>query len=687
MRKTVLVALVSGVASTPPVLPTPAHAAPPDGRSTSGSTIPGFALEALDRTADPCADFYQFACGGWMAKNPLPPDQSRYGRFDELQERNREVLRGILEAAAGEGDARDPVDRKIGDYYAACMDEPAIEAQGLKPLEAELARIAAVSDKTGLAPLVARLHEIGARPLFGFSSGQDFKDPTQVIAQADQAGMGLPDRDHYLKEDASALALRQQYVAHVQRMFELAGEPREKAAADATAVMEVETALAKGALDRVSRRDPDKVYHRMSLVELSGLAPAFAWSRYLDTVGAAEVKSLNVAEPEFYRTMGSVLEKTPLDLLKTYLRWHLLHVSAPFLPRAFVDENFAFYGRTLTGAKQIRPRWNRCVQAVDGDLGEALGRRYVGLTFGPEGQARTRTLVQAIEKALRGDIDTLPWMTDATKRQAAGKLEAIANKVGHPEEWRDYSTYQVRRDDALGNSLRGNAFELARQFGKIGKPVDRREWEMSPPTVNAYYNPLMNDINFPAGILQPPFFDRAADDAVNYGAIGAVIGHELTHGFDDEGRKFAADGSLRDWWTPTDAREFERRAQCFVDEYGGFTAVEDVKLNGRLTLGENTADNGGLRIAYLALESVLQGKKDRAPVDGFTPDQRFFLGWGQIWCQNVAPEAARLRAITDPHSPGRWRVNGVVANMPEFKKAFSCPAGAAMVRENSCRVW
>jgi putative endopeptidase len=644
-----------------------------------------FDLSAFDRSADPCADFYQFACGGWVKSNPLPPDQSRYGRFDELQERNRDVLHGILEKVAPPAAGRDATDQKIGDYYAACMDEPAIEALGLKPLEAPLARVAAVSDRGALAAVVASLHRSGASAFFSFDSTQDFKDPTQVIAEADRGGMGLPDRDYYLKDDPNSQQLRTEYVAHVQRIFELAGEPKEKAAADAQGVMAVETALAKGALDRTSRRDPSKVYHKVSRQQLEALAPGFGWTTYLGGIGV-EPGVLNVTEPEFFKTMNTVLEQTSLEALKTYLRWHLLHVSAPMLPKAFVDENFAFFGRTLTGAKEIKPRWNRCVQAVDSDLGEALGKRYVELTFGPEGKQRTGALVAALEKALDRDIRELPWMTEDTKKQALAKLSAIANKVGSPDEWRDYSAYEVRRDDALGNSLRGNAFEFERQLRKIGKPVDRKEWRMSPPTVNAYYSPLMNDINFPAGILQPPFFDKTKDDGVNYGAIGAVIGHELTHGFDDQGRQFAADGSLRDWWTPTDAKEFERRAQCFVDEYSGFTAVEDVKLNGRLTLGENTADNGGVRIALMALEQVLAGKTPQR-IDGFTPEQRLFVGWAQVWCQNVTPEASRLRAATDPHSPGRWRVNGVLSNMPEFRQAFSCPAQAPMVRANACRVW
>lgn len=666
--------------SLPAVYATTAQSLPPAGAGKS------FDLSAIDRSVNPCVDFYQYACGSWMKNNPIPADESVWGRFSELQERNRAILRQILEAASPDSPKRDAVTQKIGDFYHACMDEAAIDRKGIAPIKSDLDRIAALADKQALAGEVARLQRNGADVLFDFSSGPDFRDSNMEIAQADQGGLGLPDRDYYLKQDAKSVALRKQYVAHVQTMFELLGEPPRRAAADASTVMDIETALARGALDRVERRDPGKVYHKMTRQELAALAPSFAWPKYFEGVRAPQFSSVNVAVPEFFKQMEAVLQQAGLEQWKTYLRWHLVHSAAPMLPNAFVKANFDFYGRILTGAKELKPRWKRCVALADDDLGEALGQKYVDRTFGVEGKQRTLKMVQAIEKAMGEDIQRLTWMTPATKQKALAKLHAVTNKIGYPDRWRDYSSVRIVRNDALGNDRRATEFEFQREINKIGKPVDRSEWEMTPPTVNAYYDPTQNNINFPAGILQPPFYDNHVDDAVNYGAIGAVIGHELTHGFDDEGRQFDAQGNLRDWWTPEDAKAFNERAACFVKEYSSFTAVDDVKLNGKLTLGENTADNGGLRIALMALMNTLAGKQ--APkIDGFTPEQRFFLGWGQIWCQNMTDEARRLRALTDPHSPARYRVNGVVQNMPEFEQAFSCPAGQPMVRRPACRVW
>jgi endothelin-converting enzyme/putative endopeptidase len=523
--------------------------------------------------------------------------------------------------------------------------------------------------------------------LFGFGAQQDFKDATKVIAGLDQGGLGLPDRDYYLQDEPRFADVRKQYAPHIARMFELAGDSRAAALEAARSVVEIETALARASLERVKRRDPANVYHMTKLAELAALTPAFGWEDYFTTVGAPRVAELNVAWPDFFKGLQSVVLDTDISALKSYLRWHTLRAAAPLLPTPFVNENFAFYGKTLTGARELRPRWKRCVEMVDEHLGEALGQRYVEATFGAEGKERMSKLVAALEHALERDIRELPWMTEATRRQALGKLAAITNKIGYPDRWRDYRMMKIARNDALGNRERAEAFELRRQLAKIGQPVDRGEWLMTPPTVNAYYMSLQNNINFPAGILQPPFFERSMDDAVNFGAIGSVIGHELTHGFDDQGRKFAANGNLADWWTAEDATEFEKRAACFVDQYGAYTvAGGEVKLNGKLTLGENTADNGGVRIAYMALMDTLAGAG--APLrDGFTPEQRLFLGWGQIWCQNETEESARLRAQTDSHSPGRYRVNGVVSNMPEFQKAFACLAGSPMVRENACRVW
>jgi putative endopeptidase len=484
--------------------------------------------------------------------------------------------------------------------------------------------------------------------------------------------------------------LRKQYVEHIGKMSALLGDAPDRAGPPATAAaqhaMKIETALAKAALDVVSRRDPNKIYHKLSVAELQALTPQFQWQRYFTGIGAPPVYALNVTEPDFFTAMGQTLASTPIEEIKSYLRWHVAHASAPVLAAPFVDENFRFYGTQLTGAKELRPRWKRCVQYTDGDLGEALGQAFVKEAFGPQAKADTLKMVHELEAALETDIHGLAWMTDATKKEALVKLRAITEKIGYPEQWRDYGALNIVRGDALGNSQRSNAFEFRRQLSKIGKPVDKTEWEMTPPTVNAYYNPLENNINFPAGILQPPFYSAKADAAVNFGGAGAVIGHELTHGFDDQGRQFDARGNLKDWWTPADARAFEERAQCFVDHYSELTAVDEVKLNGKLTLGENVADNGGLRIslmAYLARTPVEPART----IDGFTPEQRLFLGWGQVWCQNVRPELARMLAQTDPHSPGKDRVNGVVSNMSEFQKAFSCKAGAPMVRQTQCRVW
>ena len=644
-----------------------------------------FDAKAMDRTANPCTDFYQYACGSWIRNNPIPPDQSRWGRFSELEERNREILHQILEQAAAPNAGRDPVSRQIGDYYAACMAESRINAQGLKPLQPEFDRIRNLKDKSELAAEVAHLHRNGMPALFDFGSGQDFKNSNEVIAQADQGGLSLPDRDYYLKTDAASIKIREGYAAHVQRMFELAGETAGQAKTDADTVLRLETDLAKGSLDRVSRRDPEKVYHKMTKAELAALEPGFRWNQYITDSGAPSFQSVNVAWPDFFKELNQTIGKTSLDDWKTLLRWDVIHSEAPLLPSAFVNENFNFFGKTLTGAKEIRPRWKRCVQFTDDQLGEALGRKFVERTFPPQAKERTLKMVDALEKALGEDIQQVSWMTPATKQQALIKLKAITNKIGYPDKWRDYSSVVIKRDDAAGNGMRADQFEFQRQLNKIGKPVDRTEWNMTPPTVNAYYDPLMNNINFPAGILQPPFYDNRADDAVNFGAIGMVIGHELTHGFDDEGRQFDAKGNLRDWWTEADAKAFDQREACFVNEYSNFTPVPGVHLNGKLTLGENTADNGGTRIALMALMHTIGA--DQTKVDGFTPEQRFFLSFGQIWCENQTEQSLRLRAQTDPHSPGKYRVNGVLPNMPEFQKAFSCKAGQPMVSANACRAW
>ena len=643
----------------------------------------GLQLDAIDRTADACIDFFQYACGAWMAKNPIPADRSSWGRFDELQERNNETLRKILDAAAA---GRDPASKNIGDYYASCMDETAINAKGAAPLDPLLKKIAALTSVNGLAPVVAELHTIGVNPFFTFGAEADFKDASVEMAIADQGGLGLPDRDYYFRDDAKSVELRKQYVEHIGKMAALLGDAPDRAAAAAQHAMKIEAALAKAALDAVSRRDPNKIYHKLSAAELQALTPQFQWPQYFTSIGAPPVYALNVTEPEFFKAIGQTLASTPIEEIKSYLRWHVAHASAAVLPTAFVDENFRFYGTLLTGAKELRPRWKRCVDYTDGDLGEALGQAFVKEAFGAQAKADTLKMVHELEAALEADIHGLSWMTDTTKKEALVKLHAITEKIGYPERWRDYSALAINRGDALGNSQRSNAFEFHRQLGKIGKPVDKTEWEMTPPTVNAYYNPLQNNINFPAGILQPPFYSASADAAVNFGGSGAVIGHELTHGFDDQGRQFDARGNLKDWWTAADGKAFDDRAQCFVDQYSSLTAVDDVKVNGKLTLGENVADNGGLRISLMAYLARIKAEP-ATTIDDFTPEQRVLLGWGQVWCDNMRPEFARMLAQTNPHSPARERVNGVVSNMPEFQKAFSCKAGTPMVRQNQCRVW
>jgi endothelin-converting enzyme/putative endopeptidase len=646
----------------------------------------GFDPSSLDRTADPCANFYQYACGGWMAANPLPNDHARFGRFDALQESNRAILQNILESASSDKPGRQVIEREIGDYYAACMNLKTIDAKGLGPAKADLDRVAAIRDKAQITDVLAYLFHAGTSSLFRFSSSPDAKDATTEIADLDQGGLGLPDRDYYTKTDPKSVDLRKQYVAHIARMFELTGFSAAAAAKKADAVMAIETALAQGSLDNVSRRDPNKLYHKLSIKELSALAPLFNWPKFFQEIDAPKFDSLNVDVPEFIKTLQAVLTKTSLDDLKTYLDWHLLHDNADVLPIKFQEENFQFFGKTLSGAKEMRPRWKQCVDQTDGQLPDALGQKFIDKTLGEEGKRRTLQMVMEIEKAMENDLKALDWMTPKTKEQALIKLHAVANKIGSKDKWLDYSKIKIERDDAYGNADRTSQFEVNRQIKKIGKPVDKSEWQMSAPTVNAYYDPQENNINFPAGILQPPFWDNKMDDAVNYGAIGAVIGHELTHAFDDQGRQYDAQGNLRDWWTEADAKAFGDRAQCLVKEYGSFAAVDDVHLNGELTLGENTADNGGLRLAYMALMDTLAGKEPPKR-DGFTAQQRLFLGWAQVWCENHTAESSRMAAQVDPHSPGQYRVNGTVSNMPEFAQAYSCKVGQLMVKGPACRVW
>jgi endothelin-converting enzyme/putative endopeptidase len=645
---------------------------------------PALDVTSMDRSVDPCVDFFKYSCGGWIKNNPIPPDQSSWDTYSKMQDENRVRLREILETASAPDPKRDAAAQKIGDYYASCMDEKSIDARGVEPLKPELERIAAIQSKAELAGVAASLSHDNV--LFSFGSTQDYRDASQVIAEADQGGLGLPDRDYYLKEGAKSVDLRKAYVAHVQKMFELLGDSPDVAAADAQTVMRIETALAKSSMTRVERRDPKNLDHKMTSVELQKIAPDFQWEVYFTNVGLPALSLLNVTSPAFFKGMDQQLEKESLADWKIYLRWHLLHAYAPFLSSPVLNENFAFYGKTLRGQQELQPRWKRCTENVDNDLGEALGQVYVEKYFSPQAKQQALKVVKEIDAAMAQDIDSLSWMSAATKQQALVKLHAMANKIGYPDKWRDYTKLEIIRGDEVGNVERSRKFEMNREIAKIGKPVDRGEWDMTPPTVNAYYNPQMNDINFPAGVLQPPAFDPESDAAPNYGDTGGTIGHELTHGFDDEGRQFDAQGNLRDWWTTEDGKEFVRRASCISDQYSTYTIIDDIKINGKLTLGEDVADLGGLILAYMAWKDDTKGQ-NLQPVEGLTPDQRFFVGYGQSWCGETRDETKRLRATVDPHSPEKYRTNGVVSNMPEFQEAFHCKAGSPMVNQNRCRVW
>jgi endothelin-converting enzyme/putative endopeptidase len=659
--------------------------------ATAAYAQSGFDVVSLNRAADPCVNFYQFACGGWMTANPIPGDQARWGRFDALQDRNRTLLQNMLETASSNKPGRSAIAQKIGDYYAACMDEAVLNSRSMDTLQRDLNRIAVVNDKRELPDLLVMLYRLGSASFFHFSSEQDAKQAGQMIAGFDQGGLGLPDRDYYFKTDEKSVEIRTQYRVHLERIFGLLGQQPAQAKQSADAVMRIETALADGSLDRVARRDPDNIYHKMTVEELRKLAPAFDWNAYFSGLGAPKFTSLNIAVPKFAEAFSKIIADQPLADIKSYVTWHLVNDNAVMLNTALRQASFDFFEKTLRGTKEMRPRWKICVDLTDSQLPDALGKEFISKTLGAEGIRRMDVMVKALEIALERDIMSLDWMTAETKKRAIEKLHKIANKVGNQAKWKDYANVRIARDDAYGNAARASQDEIAFELAKIGKKVDKTEWHMSQPTVNAYYDPQNNDINFPAGILQPPFYNNSADDAINYGAIGAVIGHELTHGFDDEGRQFDADGNLRDWWTEADAKAFEQRANCLIDEYASFSPIPGVNLNGKLTLGENTADNGGLRIAYMAFEESLKAAraagKVQDKIDGFTPEQRIFLGWAQVWCQNSTDEMLRMRAQTDPHAAAQFRVNGVVSNMPEFAKAFACQAGQPMVRGNACRVW
>jgi predicted metalloendopeptidase len=667
--------------------------------STETPKLQHFDPQQADKSLDPCQDFYKFSCQKWLNANPIPADQVVWGTGSGLNIWNLSVSRETMELAAKKS-PRSPIEQQVGDYWTACMDEKGIDAAALRDLAPELERIHAIKDNAGLIDEVAHLHNTlpGAwegdnnqapAPMFGFGSSQDLDDASLVIIALDQGGLALPGRDFYLKDDAKSVEIRNKYQAHVRKMFELSGESKEAAAKSAETVLAMETALAKPQMDNVSRRDPK---NKFSLEQLQALTPNINWKHYIELVNAPPTHHYLVSSPDFFKTLNQMIDEHPLDHWKTYLRWHLLHESAPYLSAAIVEENWNFYGHTLAGSEKMQPRWRRCVRAADRDLGEALGQAYVAQAFPPESKQRVVDLVHDIETALDTDIKSLDWMSTKSKEEAAKKLQGIEGKIGYPNTWRDYSSLKITGKSYLGNVHASTAFEFKRQLDKVGKPVDRAEWGMTPPTINAYYDPQLNTINFPAGILQPPYFDKQYDPSVNYGSIGAVIGHEIIHGFDDEGRQFDATGNLRDWWTADDSKAYDERGKCISDEYTQDIpeAGPGVKQNGKLTQGEDTADNGGTHLALMALESALkkEGKTlDDKGEDGWTNRQRFFLSYANSWCDQARPEVLRTQVLTNPHSVPKYRVNNTVANMPEFQQAFGCKKGQPMAHENACRVW
>ncbi|MBC7916865.1 MAG: M13 family metallopeptidase [Rhodoferax sp.] len=649
---------------------------------------PGLDVSAMDRSADPCNDFYQYSCGGWIKNNPIPADQSRWSVYGKLYQDNQRFLWGILDGLSKKNAGNTANQQKIGDYYAACMDETRIDQRSVQPLQALLGRIDAVKTKAELPALIAQLQMATGDGGFYFAMGaeQDFADSSQVIAYASGGGQSLPERDYYLKNDKRSVNLRAQYVAHVAQMLELLGENAALAKKHAAAILKIETALARASLSPVDKRDPYKLFHKMNLAKLQALTPGFDWKAYLAALQLNTDADVNVTEPAFFKALARHWKAASLDDIKVYLRWHAVHAQAASLSTPFVNADFAFFGNTLLGTPKLQPRWKRCVALVDAQLGEAMGQEFVDRAFGPELKARTLKMTEQIEQAMHDELTRLEWMSPATRVKAIEKLKAIVNKIGYPDQWRDYSSVVVARDDFYGNVERATQFEMRRRFNKIGKPLDRGEWGMTPPTVNAYFNAQMNDINFPAGILQPPLFDPKMDDAPNYGNTGGTIGHELIHAFDDEGRQFDAKGNLKNWWTDADGKQFKQRAQCVVDQYAKYTVVDNIKINSKLTLGEDLADLGGMVMAWTAwkVQTAGQTLENR---DGLTPEQRFFVGFAQWACENNRPEALRVQAATDPHSSGKYRVNGVVVNLPEFGKAFACKPGSKMTSAKPCKVW
>ena len=649
---------------------------------------PGLDPEAMDRSVDPCVDFYAYACGGWLRRNPIPPDQTSWSVHQKAANQNLRILWGLLERAAAKPDGeRTPAERKAGDFFHACMDEKAVEVAGAKPIAADLAAIDALGSKAEMARLVARLHlHLDGDVLFGFGSEPSQADADVEVAWLSAGGLGLPDRNHYVKGDARSRKIRSAYQAHVEQALRLSGVPGTGAAAGARAVMRIETALARASLTVAEKRDPRRIWNPTPVAELRTGSRAFRWDEYLAATGAPPSAWVNVAEPAFLTALERQLAREPLSAWKAYLRWHLVHAWAPYLSSPFQEANFAFYGAKLRGAREIEPRWKRCVQWTDAELGEALGEMFVARVLSPEVKADAEAMVKRVQAAMAARIEKLEWMSPETRRAAREKLAAMRHMIGHPAAWRDYSTVEVARDDFAGNVARATAFETRRHLAKIGGPVDRTEWELTPPSVDAYYDASRNEMVFPAGVLLPPHWDPGLDLAPGYGNTGAMVGHELAHGFDDEGRHFDARGILRDWWTPADAREFERRAGCLTGQYANYTVVDDVKIDARLTLDEDIADLAGILLAWDAWQMATSGQA-LEPRDGLTPEQRFFVGHAQWACANERPEELRLRAQTDPHSPPVWRVNGLMPNVPAFARAFACREGQPMVGKQVCHIW